>query len=213
MVEIGVDEAISYVFVWHALTDACQKCRRLNGKEFHDQDLFQDVLWDSIEGNIWDLNADHSLTHPHCRCQLEVRTTFDWNRIREIGALQNLLQDSGLPRPEFKSIEEVFTNMSEARNQVKGLKDILREITPELKAINQEIRMYFALADESGLPRNLVQAVRTFEMTAIAAERAYRSIMLLSAATGPFGWLFGLASFAVSTVMLVDQIEIRRPRY
>ena len=66
-------EYISYIFAWHSLGDACPKCQRLNGREWRDQDLFQNTLWDSFEGNIWNLDADHTLAHPNCRCQLEVR--------------------------------------------------------------------------------------------------------------------------------------------
>jgi len=78
------ETAVSYVFAWHALSDACPKCRALNGREWHDQDLFQDVLWDPIHGNLWDLNVDRSLMHGGsgtCRCQLEVRIHVDVNAV------------------------------------------------------------------------------------------------------------------------------------
>ena len=64
-----------YVFAWHSLSDACPKCQALNGQEFHDQDLFQEKLFSVIWGDLWDLNRDIPLTHPNCRCQLEVRVT------------------------------------------------------------------------------------------------------------------------------------------
>jgi len=89
-----VDEAISYVFTWHSLSDACPKCRSLNGQEFRDQDLFQQRLFSHIWGDIWDLDADHSLAHGeqqyNCRCQLEVRVEFkpeeieEWNTFLEL---------------------------------------------------------------------------------------------------------------------------------
>jgi len=68
-----VENAISYVFAWHALSDACPKCQALNGREWREQDLFQNMLWDPIYGDIWNLDASHTLAHPNCRCQLEVR--------------------------------------------------------------------------------------------------------------------------------------------
>ena len=63
----------SYVFKWNALSDACPKCQRLNQREWTDQDLFANRLTDVFEGDIWDLDADHTLAHPNCRCQLAVR--------------------------------------------------------------------------------------------------------------------------------------------
>ena len=68
--------------MWQALSDACKKCAVLNGREWRDQNLYQNVLWDPVWGNLWDLDADHSLAHGvkqyNCRCQLTVRVEFDW---------------------------------------------------------------------------------------------------------------------------------------
>lgn len=78
-----MSEAISYVFTWHALSDACPKCQRLNGREYRDQDLFQDVLWDPWEGDIFDLNRGVPLTHPNCRCTVTVEVKINLEEIPE----------------------------------------------------------------------------------------------------------------------------------
>jgi len=73
-----IDDAISYVFRWIGIIDnrTCAKCKRLIGREYHDQDLFQNVLWDPFEGDIFDLDRGISLAHgggPHfCRCTVTV---------------------------------------------------------------------------------------------------------------------------------------------
>jgi len=78
-----IDEAISYVFRWIGIVDSrtCAKCRRLIGREYHDQDLFQSVLWDPFEGDIFDLDKGVSLAHgggPHfCRCTVTVEILVD----------------------------------------------------------------------------------------------------------------------------------------
>jgi len=87
----SVDEIFSYVFAWHALSDACPKCRLLDGQEFRDQDLYQERLFSVIWGDIWDLNVNHSLAHPNCRCQLEVRVLVDWSRWRELQELRGIV--------------------------------------------------------------------------------------------------------------------------
>lgn len=46
-------------------------------REYRDQNIYQNTLWDVHWGNIWDLNADHSLAHPNCRCQLTVRVVIE----------------------------------------------------------------------------------------------------------------------------------------
>ena len=81
----------SYVFAWHSLSDACPKCQRLNGREWRDQDLFANRLYDVFEGDIWDLDASHTLAHPNCRCQLEVRVIMGEVKIPEWQELAELL--------------------------------------------------------------------------------------------------------------------------
>jgi len=83
---------IEYVFVWHALRDACPKCRSLSEQEFHDQDIYQHTVFSVIWGDIWDLDADHTLAHPNCRCQLEVRVDVHVMRIPAFTDLQHLLE-------------------------------------------------------------------------------------------------------------------------
>jgi hypothetical protein len=79
-----LEDVASYIFMWNSLSDACPTCASLNGQDFRDQDIYQEVLWSPIWGNIWNLNADHSMAHGgaqhNCRCQLTVRVEFDWNK-------------------------------------------------------------------------------------------------------------------------------------
>ena len=86
----------TYIFTWFSHADACKKCLALNGRDFHDQDLFQEVLWDPIWGDLWDLNADHSLAHGrqqyNCRCQLTVRVEFDWSKWQELTDFRSALK-------------------------------------------------------------------------------------------------------------------------
>jgi len=87
----NVDDALTYIFTWHSLSDACPKCRSLNGQEFHDQDLFQERLFSHIWGDIWNLDADHTLAHPNCRCQLEVRVIVEIEELPEYNDLSELI--------------------------------------------------------------------------------------------------------------------------
>jgi len=96
-----IDDAISYVFRWIGIIDSrtCAKCRRLIGREYRDQDLFQNVLWDPFEGDIFDLDRGISLAHgggPHfCRCTVTVDVIFD------ITTLQNVLEISKAVAREY----------------------------------------------------------------------------------------------------------------
>jgi len=84
----------TYIFTWQSLSDACKRCAALNGREYRDQNIYQEVLWDQWYGNIWDLNADHSLAHGarqyNCRCLLTVRVEVDLNKVDWIQDLDKL---------------------------------------------------------------------------------------------------------------------------
>jgi hypothetical protein len=68
-----------------------------------DQDIFQNVLWDVFWGNIWNLDADHSLAHPNCRCQLAVRVeTASPEAVREMLATAKALL------PQLQSLLEAL---------------------------------------------------------------------------------------------------------
>lgn len=87
------EKIVTYIFVWHCLSDACEKCRALNGREWREQSIFQNTLWDMFFGDIWDLNVDHSLAHPNCRCQLEVRVETDWSEWKELIDINEFLRE------------------------------------------------------------------------------------------------------------------------
>ena len=110
--------------------------------------------------------------------------------------------------------------ISEVRRQVTELKEELREFNREsqkaivnFNELNRAARTYLALARRSGLPENVMQAITSVYQLETAFRLAYRSAMMLYAGTGPVGWAVGLASLALSGMMLADQMEIRRSRY
>ena len=90
----GTDiELVTYVFTWHALTDACPKCRFLNGQRFVDPyNVFNEVVWSSTLVDVWDLKAGHSLVHPNCRCQLEL-SEINVDTAAVFGELKTVLTD------------------------------------------------------------------------------------------------------------------------
>lgn len=119
-------QAITYTFTWHALSDACPKCRQLNGREWSDQDLFQDVLWDHIWGNIWDLNEDRTLAHPHCRCQVEVKALIDWSQVPEVQEYKSIMEK--IPEVHMEFLVEEVTDVSQIAAMRSSLADLKAEM-------------------------------------------------------------------------------------
>ncbi|MDH5786972.1 MAG: hypothetical protein OEZ40_01590 [Candidatus Bathyarchaeota archaeon] len=93
-----IDACFKYIFMWHSLSDACPKCTSLNGREWTEQSIFQETLWDVFYGDIWNLDAGHSLAHGkaqyNCRCQLTVRVEVDITKLEEYKALREQLRVS-----------------------------------------------------------------------------------------------------------------------
>ena len=86
------------------------------------------------------------------------------------------------------------------------------EAVTNISELNRLLTTYVALARRLGIEGNLMDAIARFQQLRIAAETAYRSVMLLYTATGPIGWLIGLGGLGLSALMAADQMQARRPR-
>ena len=112
-----VDELFSYIFIWHALADACPKCQALDGREYRGQDVFAPELIDAEFGPIWDLEQDHSLAHGreeyNCRCHLECKAFVNLNEWEPYVQLQEHL--SGVHAETFMRRGKMVTVHRETR--------------------------------------------------------------------------------------------------
>ena len=88
---MSVEQAVTYVFTWHAQAGACPKCSLLNGRTWEHQTPFQPVLKDLAWGPVWNLIDDRSLAHGGtsrgCRCTLEMKVTVDLDVLPEYSVM------------------------------------------------------------------------------------------------------------------------------
>jgi len=210
------EELVTYVFKWVTVVDerTCKRCLELDGKEWYGQDLFESAVWDDIYGEVWGLNAEHSLLHPNCRCQLQITVEIHVNEI-EIYELTVGKRLSGRLKPLGKLVRIVTmsTDIARLREQVRGLKVDLQEVTVNITEFNRLFTTYLALARRTGMPENIAEFLSRVQQMRIAVQTLHRSIMLLYASSGPVGWAIGLGGLALSGIMLADQMEMRRPQY
>ena len=87
------------------------------------------------------------------------------------------------------------------------------QVATSISELNRLLTTYVALARRLGIEGNLMDAIARFQQLRIAAETAYRSVMLLYTATGPIGWLIGIGGLGLSALMAADQMQARRTRY
>jgi len=79
-----------------------------------------------------------------------------------------------------------------------------------IRELNRLYTTYLSLADRAGLPEDVVEAMRKIQQLRLAIESAYKSIMILQAATGPLGLATGLGGLALSGLMFADIFSVSR---
>ena len=79
--------------------------------------------------------------------------------------------------------------------------------------LNKLWTTYLSLVRRAGLPENIVELMSQIQQLRVMIETTYRSLMILYAASGPIGWLIGFGGLALSTFMMADMMEARRPQY
>lgn len=203
----NVDEYITYVFTWRTSHDdrVCQWCNPLDGQVIF-FDLFSSVLISDLQGPVWNLDADISLLHGAsgtCRCSLDVDVEVDWDKIAEFNELKTNLELMGIRINLRKEVFKLSSTISEARNQMQGFFNDMREMKTEARETNQALTIYLALGRRAG-NENINTLIRLFQQGRITAEMFTRAIITLTAASGPWGWALGLGQLTLAGLMGAD---------
>ncbi len=75
----------------HGCVEPCQTCASLDGLSW-EQDINESILHDPFFGDIWDLDADQSLVHPSCRCNLIVEAKINLDEWTDLSAFAQALE-------------------------------------------------------------------------------------------------------------------------
>jgi len=207
----SVDDAFTYIFTWRTSRDnrVCQWCDPLDGQVIF-YDLFSSVLVSDIGGPVWDLDADRSLLHGAsgtCRCSLEVEVEVDWAKIAEFNELRANLAKQEINIEWFKERFKLSSNISEARNKMRGMYDDLKQLSVATRETNQALTMYLALGRRIGDER-ITRLITLFQQGRITAEMLIRALHALTTATGPWGWILAIGQTTLSALMLGDIISM-----
>jgi len=107
----------------------------------------------------------------------------------------------------------LFISIDEARDKVSSFRQTCIDAYPDVERLIDAGTAYLSLAREAGLSGDLIEFASRARQATIAVETLVRGVYAMYAATGPIGWLIGFAGFAAGTIMLSQQMQIRRPRY
>jgi hypothetical protein len=198
---------------------ACDKCIGCIGN-YAGQDLYQPALVHPEFGAIWDLLLDHSLTHPNCRCHVTVTATINWDKMPEFQKLaETINSEQVLPKgTEVISVtlpvgELDLSTVSEMRSELGSLTGKVDELEQKSSktelTMRQEIRtlnLLLMLTKRATGNESLDNAINIMQNAMQVALRLRMALIALTAASGPWGWLYAGANVAAAAIMTSDLV-------
>lgn len=178
-----------FSFVWHTTwSEPCEKCLHLDGTTWDNVSLFDNILYDPIWGDIWDLNNDLPLTHPNCKCYLEVRYE---------SSLEELLN---IQPSKFEEFKIMTSNIKEMKEDIADFEKDLARAEGRIENVRAQLTAYLLLLQRAGLPPEIEKAISIIVRAKMTVEQTTRALYLLMAASGPWGWALAAATTGISLV-------------
>jgi hypothetical protein len=176
----------------------CAKCKALDNQTWAFPKL-EGVLIDSQFGPIYDLTADQPLTHPNCRCFLEVRPLIELEKTDVYQETQEVLARFGyMPsniQDATRDVDKLRVNIAQARGELREMEYILFRTT--------------SMLNKMGLPPDIQKDIQIFERTIMVIRMLHSTWIYFELGT-PIGLilgLIGLASFGLSAGSLIVDAE------
>jgi hypothetical protein len=194
--------ALSFEVAWHAYSDACPKCLRLDGQVWTFPRL-TGILGHPDFGAVYDLDADVSLTHPNCRCYLEFAPSIDWEKTDVYNSLKDIFDEMHMEMP---------SNMDEANRQVAGLRANVGQARGELRELEYILYRTTSLMHRIGLPPEINYGIEQIQRMILMVRMLHSTLMYLQMGT-PFGIVVGIISaLSVGATYSISSYDAARGR-
>lgn len=168
---------------WFALLDACEVCRDLNLQSWEAPNL-TGILTHPMHGPVYDLDADVSLTHANCRCQVEFYPVVDLEKTGIFRYVQNLMEDKKQGMP---------SNIDDATKKVETLRVEVAHTAGTLRELEYVFYRLTSTMKRMGLPPEVAGAVSLLQRAILTARILHTTITFLEMST-PLGWVLGILS-------------------
>ena len=96
------------------------------------------------------------------------------------------------------------SNIEEIRKDLEQFERDLNRADRRIDNSKQQVLTYMMLLQKLGLPLQVERAISILVRFGMTAEQATRALYMLMAASGPGGWAMGLATGAVSLMMMAS---------
>jgi len=181
-----------FKFTFHtSWAEPCRKCQGLNGQHFEGTSVFDGILYDPIWGNVWDIYNDVPLTHPNCKCYLEV--TYE-------STMEELL---GIESSGYEEFQIMTSNIKEMQKDIVEFERDLGRAQNRLSNTRIELMTYLQLLQRMGLPPQVEKAITVMVKARLTSEQAARALYALQAASiagGPAAWAFAAATTGLAAL-------------
>jgi hypothetical protein len=188
------DGAVTFELTWSAFSDACEKCRFLEGTKWTLNDITGSLTHPEF-GDVYDLDADISLTHPNCRCWLQVDVNIDLEKSLLIASLKNTIYDWSHHMP---------SNLAEAKEQVRELDSQIQLTYTQFRMFERILIRTLHLARRAGLSEDMTRGIEVMTRAIWVARMLTISLHALMIAEGPLGWANALLGITTAGVMWGD---------
>jgi hypothetical protein len=179
------EDWVTFEAVWHTAMDerTCEKCMRLEGQTWTFPKL-EGPLIDPRFGPVYDLSADLPLTHPNCRCFLEIRPIVELEK-------SVLFQEIQIMFDKVKWT--VPSNIEEANRGLTELRANFEQATGEFRECEYIFYRLMSVINRMGLSGDAKRDVMILERMIMTVRILHSSFILLSSST-PYGWILGILS-------------------
>jgi hypothetical protein len=191
------EEYITYEAIWHTVSDerTCPKCRELDGQTWNFLKL-EGVLEHPFFGPVYNLDTDLPLTHPNCRCILEIIPQIDLDRSEVFQEAKSMLDGFGY----------MPSNIDEATNQVQKLRVNMGEATGQARELEYILYRTTSMLSRLGLPPPIADGIQKIERMIMIVRMLHSTMVYFELGT-PMGWVLGIiggmsAAISASDLML-----------
>jgi hypothetical protein len=206
-----------FSFTFHtSWMEPCKKCQALNGRTWHGNELFQGVIYDPIWGDVWDLESDFPLTHPNCKCYLEVTYEATLEELLHPSKIETFNRSGSsvtvardIETGQFAAINPfqefgiMTSNIKEMKADINAFEQDLGRAQNRLSNTRMELITYMQLLQRMGLPPQVEKAISIMVKARMTSEQAVRALYALEAASisgGPAAWAFAIATTGVAVL-------------
>ncbi len=177
-----------FVWRWHTLDEhACEKCLDLDGSEWQTLDLTP-VLVHPFFGDVYDLETDQSLIHPHCRCYLDVDVQVDLEKLPLVANLSKEID--GVMKAMPSDIKQAISDLDNLNEKVLMLDLTGRQLIRLIQRIT-------ILLERAGLDESVEKKIQEAQRLIMVMRQLLMSMAFVQMGT-PYGFLMGLTGVALA---------------